>query len=337
MNLGKKKQVNIYVSEELHALFLGVVKNLPFSVGDFYVLSAIKAIGGIPDIKDPDFDLTKLSNEAFKYLHGGQPVANQNPAPVVKKQISLPEEAKPEKKVKLTVKQGSSKKTAKVSRSDARFQAMMKEEEAAWKPCFEKFTYLAEATAICSPVDEDGDFPSKYGGQNLYIITFMGYSNSKKGSHGVYGPEPLLATNRGHFITTLICGDPEGKQVYAGRSVPKSLFLNMTEDQLRDQALSTPEVMFTTPSNLSEEEAPFWGFCKHSLGELEHIFEQNKDLDYLAYSLSDVSAEDFEGLSFKEALKIILVEHYLNWQYLLENNNVEVTATTFEPQGPEEQ
>lgn len=177
--------------------------------------------------------------------------------------------------------------------------------------------------------------------ENLYVITFMGYSNPKKGSYGIYDKEPLLSTNIGFFITTLICGDPEGTRIYAGRSMPRKLFNQLSEDDLERQAISTPEVMFTKPKHLSEEEVPFWGYCEGALSQLETIFENNADYTYLEDQLTALTelpeeASSLEGKSFLEVLGLIFADHYGHWQYYLDNYEIKTAATEFNPQGAEE-
>lgn len=357
MSLGNKKQANIYVPKDLHNLFSNIAKHTPFSVGDLYILSASRILGRIPDLTNEDLDYRKLGVEMFERLNGGRPVLGASnyvipvettygiPAETTAPKRSVPVKIKSyvydsegnetvieESKIKVNY----AKKIVKTHRDDDQYLWMLQNEKEVWKPCFDRFTHLARVTAIQSPTDDD--LNSVVDDQeNLYIITFMGYSNPKKGSYGVYDKEPLLSTNVGFFITTLICGDPEGKRVFAGRSMPRKLFNQLSESDLEKQAFSTPEIMFTKPNHLSEEEAPFWGYCEGALSELEQIFQNHADISYIEQQLESLSEEeDMHDKSFKEVLGIIFADHYGHWQYYLENFEIKTAAENYETKGAEE-
>lgn len=353
MNLGDKKQANIYVPKRLHDLFVNIAKNTPFSVGDLYVMSASRILGKIPDIESPDTDYAKLGMEMYEKLNGGGTLFSEPPGDNLpdKKPIPKPSLVTPEAldstreflrgKIRKLAESSLSefvkgKKSAqgkeKTCRDDDQYLWMMEHELEVWKPCFDKFTHLARVTAFASPTDDNlNSIVDEQ--ENIYVITFMGYSNPKKHSYGVYDKEPLLSTNVGFFITTLICADPEGNTVYAGRSLPRKLFNQLSEDDLEKQALSTPEIMFTKPKHLSEEEQPFWGYCEGALSQLEKLFEECADFAHLE---SQLELDYLEGRSFLEILGLILVDHYGYWQYYLDNYEIKVAAKTFNYQGAEE-
>lgn len=376
MNLGDKKQANIYVPKNLHEFFVNVAKHTPFSVGDLYVMSATRILGRIPDLSQ-ELDYQSLGMEFFQKLNGGidfpgdgsRTFADGSPMPShpvpecpiidiesqrriggprsdkfsVKRfegEPKIPDSSDPDETPSLsseiTRRKKIGVKPVKTHRDDDQYLWMLQNEMEVWKPCFDRFTHLARVTAIQSPTDDDLNSVMEEQ-ENLYVITFMGYSNPKKGSYGIYDREPLLSTNVGFFITTLICGDPEGSKVYAGRSMPRKLFGQLSETDLEKQAISTPEIMFTKPSHLSEEETPFWGYCEGAFSELEQIFQNHADLSYIEQQLDGLEDEDFlEDKSFKEVLGIILADHYGHWQYYLDNFEIKTAAEKYNPQGAEE-
>jgi hypothetical protein len=222
----------------------------------------------------------------------------------------------------------------KTKREDNQYLWMMEKEADVWQPLFDTFGHLAIVHTIQSPTDEN--LHSLVGEQeNLYVITFRGYYNPSKPSFGVYEKEPLLngAKNVGGFITTIISKDPEGKEVLAGRSIPESFVKNYEEKALRIQAEGAFVVMFTKPNGLTEKEIPLWGYCMPGLLELESVFEQFADRDYILDNCDtlkekvddeEISGEEF---TFKQFIEQVMVQHYQHWQFLFQTSTIKDFTT----------
>lgn len=351
MKFGKKKQANIYIPEGVHDLLVSVAQHTKFSVGEMYCLSVLNILDATDSILSENPDPKALAqiwrdkiNPDRVVKEGDFERRGRKKADPTEKPLTVIKENKPkvviQKKTSILKPNVSKKKT---HRDDKQYLWMMENEREVWSQCFDTFTHLAQVTAIQSPTNED--LESVIDTQNnLYVITFMGYSNPKKKSYGVYGEEPLLEGNNGFFITTLICSDPYGNDVIAGRSVPRKLFLQFDEESLEEQAISSPEVMFTVPQSLSEGELPFWGYCRAALSGLEKVFEKESDLDYIRENCQTVNdyitsreeiGEDPE-LSFNKFLALVMADHYGYWQYILKNNEINFGAENFQPMEPTE-